>query len=74
MFILCIGVRLLRLRRKQMRLIDKSEVLGKDCKYAQKDNDGWFYCYHPNCPNDKHVYCAPNEPHSCGEKGENKWD
>ena len=55
-----------------MTSIDKSEVLGKYCKYAQKDNDGWSYCHHPNCPNDKHVYCEPNELHSCGEKEENK--
>ena len=55
-----------------MKPINKSEVLGKDCKYVQKDNDGWFYCHHPNCPNDRHFYCEPNEPHPCGEKEENK--
>ena len=41
-------------------------VRGRDCKYAYESSPGLLYCHHPNC--ERHLYCAADELHICGER------
>lgn len=43
-------------------------VRGRDCKYAYESSPGFLYCHRPNCK--RHLYCAADELHICGERKE----
>lgn len=43
-------------------------VRERDCKYAYESSPGLLYCHHPNCK--RHLYCAADELHICGERKE----